>query len=186
MAKNQMTKILENPEVHEAMTHGYNGILASLFIRILRELNVSVARWSALMADFVNDASNGVPDNQKDRTSMRGNLTKEFSRKQMTWKVFVKGLRFLQIKKFQVTITAQHQNGRVTVHHSKMINLGDRSQLRALLQDVDSSDEADQADEDTTGAQPSANQDLNPASAAAQRAQATEAARDGLINKDPK
>lgn len=147
MPKNQMTKILENPLKHESMARGYGGILAGLFARIIYEMNISVPRWLSLMDAFVTDARNGAQtENQKDRTSMRGNLTKEFSRDQMTWKVFIKGLRFLQIVRFQLTITAYHANGKVTRHHSKPINLGGRSELQEFLRNVDTPDDAELAE----------------------------------------
>lgn len=147
MPKNQMTKILEDPLKHESMVHGYGGVLAGLGARIIYEMKISVPRWLSLMNDFVTDARNGAQtENQKDRTSMRGNLTKEFSRPQMTWKVFIKLLRFLQIVKFQLTITAYHATGKVSQHHSKVINLGGRLELGEFLRNVDTMDEADLAD----------------------------------------
>lgn len=146
MPKNQMTKILENPLRHENMARGYGGILAGLFARIIYEMGISVPRWLSLMNDFVHDSQNSKAENQKDRTSMRGNLTKEFSRDQMTWKVFIKGLRFLQIQKIQLTITAYHANGKVTQHISKPILLGDRLNLEEFLRSVDTPDDAELAE----------------------------------------
>lgn len=148
MPKNQMTRILEDPLKHESMTYGYGGVLAGLFARILWDMRITVPRWLSLMNDFVNDASNSnQTQNQKDRTSMRGNLHKEFSRAQMTWKVFLKGLRFLQVVKFQIIIVALHTNGKTTEHKSKVINLGDRMNLQDFLRSVDTPDEADEAEE---------------------------------------
>jgi hypothetical protein len=142
MPKNQLSKILEDPHRYVGQVHGANGILASLFRQMLGDLNISIARWGSLMADFISDARNNVPNNQKDRTSMRGNLTKEFSRPQMTWKVFCKGLRFLQITKIELTIRAHHPNGRTT-SHSTVVNLGTRQQLNELLNDLESPDRDD-------------------------------------------
>lgn len=150
MPKNQLSKILEAPHRYVDQTHRTaNGILASLFRRILGDLNISVARWQSLMADFVSDAHNGAPSNQKDRTSMRGNLTKEFSRPQMTWKVFCKGLRFLQVVRFRLTIEATWPNGRTSVHGA-VVDLGKRQNLNDLLKDLDTSDDSD--DEAPAGA----------------------------------
>lgn len=146
MGQNKITKILENPFYYESLTYGYNGILAALARRIIGELGVSVPRWQSLMADFVSDSRNGVPANQKDRTSMRGNLTKEFSRETMTWKVFIKFLRFLQAIRIVLTLEITWASGRVTEHKSRPIDLGQRQPLAEFLRDVDSPDEDDSDD----------------------------------------
>ena len=60
---------------------------------------------------------------------MRGNLTKEFSRPQMTWKVFCKGLRFLQIVKIELVVKAYHENGKTSLH-STHVDLGRRRDMQ--------------------------------------------------------
>lgn len=175
MPKNQMIKILEDPLRHESLAYGYNGVLAGLFARVLYELKIGPLRWYALMADFINDSRNATVSNQKDRTSMRGNLLKEFSKEQMTWKVFMKGLRFLQVQRFQITIHAWHANGSESVHHSKIINLGGRK-LSEFLEDVDSPDVEDR-DESESEESPAAD-----AAALKQHAAATEAGQQDLFD----
>jgi hypothetical protein len=146
MAQNKITKILQDPFYYESLAYGYNGILAALARRILGELGVSVPRWQNLMADFVTDARNGVPANQKDRTSMRGNLTKEFSRETMTWKVFIKFLRFLQAVRIVLVLRITWATGRTSEHESRPIDLGHRRPLAEFLKDVESPDEEDSDD----------------------------------------
>lgn len=126
--KHTMNNIVSKPFYYEKLTYTTaNGILAALFYRMLGELNISLTAWGQLLNDFVSDSRNGLKDdNQKDKTSMRGNLTKEFGRLAMTWKVFIKGLKILQIVRFQITIEAVHGNGVVTKHTTNWITLRDK------------------------------------------------------------
>jgi hypothetical protein len=118
MAKNKLTKILTAPDKDIKKTFGANGVLSRLFRQMLLDLNIGPSRFGSLLQEYILDPRNGVPNNKKDQTSMRGNLTKEFSRPQMTWKVFCKALRFLQIKKIEFVIKAHHRIGKSTIHSS--------------------------------------------------------------------
>lgn len=123
MAKNKLTKILTAPDKDIKKTHGSNGVLSRLFRQMLLDLNVGPSRFGSLLQDYILDPRNGVPNNKKDQTSMRGNLTKEFSRPQMTWKVFCKALRFMQIIKIEFVIKAHHRGGKSTIH-STVVDFG--------------------------------------------------------------
>ena len=81
-----------------------SGILARLFRLILRDRNMSMMGWSSNMARYLNDPRNGCPQNNKDRSSVRGNLTKELLRPTMTWKVFKKAIRFLAPQKIDFIV----------------------------------------------------------------------------------
>lgn len=138
MAKNNhIQQILQAPDKYISRTRGANGILTRLWIQILSDRGVTLPRWGSLMADYISDARNGIPNNKKDQTSMRGNLTKEFTREQMTWKVFCKGLRFLQVLKIELVIKAYHANGETSLH-STVVDFGGR---RAPIVDDPATDE---------------------------------------------
>lgn len=125
--KHTMNNIVADPFTYADLTYNSaNGILAAMFYRILGERKISLPAWGQLMNDFVSDARNGLKDdNQKDKTSMRGNLTKEFSRLAMTWKVFIKGLKILQVVRFRVHIEAQYATGKPVLHSSDWTTLRD-------------------------------------------------------------
>lgn len=72
-----------------------NGVLAKLFRTIVQERRINPGSWAKLMYDYLNNPSNGVQNNPKDRSSARGNLNKELHRTSMTWKVFRKAILFL-------------------------------------------------------------------------------------------
>lgn len=123
MAKNKLTRILTSPDREIRNTHGANGALARLFRVILLDLNIGPSRFGSLLQDYILDPRNGVANNKQDQTSARGNLTKEFARPQMTWKVFCKALKFLQILRIEFSVTAHWRHGNPTVHSTK-VNLG--------------------------------------------------------------
>ena len=64
-----------------------------------------------MLAAFI-DETEGHLDLDK-RMNVRSNLNKEFRLAKMTWKVFCKGLRFLQVANFTLNITAYREDGKI-------------------------------------------------------------------------
>lgn len=116
--KKKAEKIL--PEINSG---GTDSILASMFRTIIDEMAMNHIRLQHLMNMWLNDPKNGIPRNIKDQSSARGNLQKELFKTKMSWKVFCKGLRFLNIVRFEFVIRAHHSNGNIT-EHTKAVNLG--------------------------------------------------------------
>lgn len=125
---NRLNRMLSAPDKLRTRTPGGNGMLSRLFRTILQDLNITGQRFAKFMEDYITDTRNGVPNNKKDQTSMRGNLNKEFSREQMTWKVFCKALRFLQFTRVEIILRCHHANGTIT-EHKDALDLGQRFQL---------------------------------------------------------
>lgn len=121
-----IAKMLEDPKKELNKTFGPVGALSKLFRVILFELKVSPYRFSMLMDRFLNDPKNQVPDNPKERFNNRGNLNKEFSNPAMSWKVFIKCMKFLQFTELRLTLEARHNDGTITSHRA-MIDLRDGS-----------------------------------------------------------
>lgn len=103
------------------VSNSSDGILAALYKNIFMVLGVTPERFNVLMDQFLRDPRNGIPTNLKERSSARGNIRKELLRPYMTWKVFCKGLKFLNIPSFSVSITLNHRNGSKTYHTQKII-----------------------------------------------------------------
>lgn len=132
------------PRVPKPAT-GITGVLTRMFRTIQFDMGVNSYRWNSLMEEYLRleiagaerrrrekDSRNTDPDkpqidhvelNRRDRTSIRGNLNKEFNRGSMTWKVFCKTLMFLQIKKFQIVIIAEHRGGIQSEHRGPWVTL---------------------------------------------------------------
>lgn len=117
--------MLHRPDKGMAATHGVAGVLSKLFRQMLIDLNISPMKFSALLADYVRDKRNKVPDNRRDQSSIQGNLTKELSRPDMTWKVFCKGVRFLQFTRFEICLKCYKQDGTHSIH-TLPVNLYER------------------------------------------------------------
>jgi len=107
----------------EIRAGGSDTILSSMFTTIYHGISITNSKWNHLMNAYLIDPKNGIPRNNKDQSSARGNLHKELFKPKMTWKVFCKGMRFLNIVRFEIQITAFHTNGTLTVH-KKTVDLG--------------------------------------------------------------
>lgn len=94
---------------------GSAGILSRLFQTILHDLNINGPRWKYLLDKYVDREVSNF-DNRRDRTSIRGNLNKELTRRRMSWKVFCKAMQFLDFVGFEIQIHAKHRSGQVTIH----------------------------------------------------------------------
>jgi hypothetical protein len=92
------------------------GVLARMFRQILGETNTRPGEWTGLMNRYLSDPNNRIPANGKDRSSTRGNLNKELSRKSMTWKVFRKALRFIGATHVTLQLTLDWVKRPSTVH----------------------------------------------------------------------
>lgn len=107
------------PYGEEIMTGSSDSILASLFRTILMDLNVTAIRFDRLLERYINNAR--LPNNIKEASSQRGNLKKELLKSSMSWKVFVKGMVFLNVRKFDISIKLHLSSGLVSEHHKTVI-----------------------------------------------------------------
>jgi hypothetical protein len=101
------------------MTGTSDSILASLFRTILIDLGITPMRFNVLLEKYI-DKSN-IPKNIKEVSSLRGNLKKELLKSTMSWKGFIKGLIFINIKRFEVRITLHHGSGKITEHYKSIV-----------------------------------------------------------------
>jgi hypothetical protein len=94
---------------------GASGVLARLFnlicLNITDGKGFSQIQWNQMLTTFI-DATEGQLTAEK-RQSVRGNLNKEFRLSKMTWKVFCKALRFLQVANFTIHLTAYREDGSI-------------------------------------------------------------------------
>lgn len=110
--RSQMLDILHDPgkKIEEA-----RDVLSKAFRTILRESRFSVADWNTKMPDYLKDRRNGIPQNGKDMSSARGNLSKELSRNTMTWNVFMKGIAFMNPVSAKLTIEIEFEREKVVL-----------------------------------------------------------------------
>lgn len=115
----------EMPSDDEAVSTNTDKILADVYRELLDILDVDHIEFNRLMDMFLSDARNAIPQNIRKRSSVRGNLRRELLKPTMTWKVFCRGLKFLNAQSFVFIIELWHYNGRITLHKSLKILLDD-------------------------------------------------------------
>lgn len=91
------------------------GELAFLFRKLLIQRKVSLMNWDKFMDVYLNDPTNQIPPNGKDRSSTRGNMNKALLSNNMTWKVFKKALKFIGVMKVRVEIHTTWRDGSTTI-----------------------------------------------------------------------
>jgi len=86
---------------------GPNQTLSLVFRKMLYDNDINISKWNRLMHRYLNDPTNRIPLHSKGRSSIRGNLTKELMKTDMTWKNFVKGLKFLNPDKVELNFSVE-------------------------------------------------------------------------------
>lgn len=107
-----MDQLLKQPDKGAKKTAGTNGVLSRLWRTLLCLHEIEEKKWSRILDNYVSDPKNNIPNTKKDRISARGNITREFAKPQMTWKVFIKALRFLGVAKIEIVLNITHVNGK--------------------------------------------------------------------------
>lgn len=96
-----------------------DSVLASLYRSILHNL-LNAAQFEERVTRYVIRHFKSA-SNIKDRSSIRSQLYKELLSDRITFKVFMKGLRVIGVKGFDLRISLHHANGNTTVHEKKVI-----------------------------------------------------------------
>lgn len=91
-----------------------DSILASLFRTILSDIGMDIYRFNGLLLKHLSRVNSNL--NIREISSIRGNLSNELLRSVMTWKVFIKGLLFLNVQKFDLNLTLESDQGQMSVH----------------------------------------------------------------------
>lgn len=95
--------------------------ISTLFHDILFQMSINTRRFNELIRDYIVRAK--IPTNLKQVSNTRGSLKKELTKPKMSWKVFNKGLLFLNVRSFNLGVQLYHTNGKITTHY-RSIKLG--------------------------------------------------------------
>lgn len=90
------------------------GALTSLYRTIMFGLGITADRYDALMARYIQKAL--FDTSRKEKAMVRIGLSKELLKESMTWKTFVKGIKFLNVPKFELYLTLWQSTGNMTMH----------------------------------------------------------------------
>lgn len=113
------------------------GVLSVLFRQLLVVLNIDGWMWDKLMRRYLLDPRNGIQNNSRDRSSARGNLNKELKRDDMTWRVFLKSLNFLDFVRVEFSIKATVKSGKSYTVTAKLKDRGPIVQPDAFEEEDD-------------------------------------------------
>lgn len=102
-------------------------VLSAILRELMLELNLrELSVWEQYVSRFVNDPINGIPNAERGQrpamNSARGNLRKELLTDKISFRVFCKGMRFLDFQSFEFKVIAHSKSGRV-YEKSKLVVL---------------------------------------------------------------
>jgi hypothetical protein len=83
--------------------------------------------WDRNMLRYLKDPRNRIPQNSRDMSSARGNLSKELLRPTMTWGVFEKAIRFLNPFRVRLRLEFEWKSG-IKTEYTAVIYVGDKSE----------------------------------------------------------
>jgi len=89
-------------------------ILSRLYRTIMHDVGIDHQRYSALMERYIKQAANDP--NRQEKAMARAGLSKELLKDVMTWRSFIKGLQFLHVETFSITLTLTHSTGKKSKH----------------------------------------------------------------------
>jgi hypothetical protein len=79
-----------------------NAILSRMFKKLCYDRGITPDSFNALLERYI--VRSNLPRNLKSISSVRGNLRKELLKDTLSWKVFIKGLCFLNISRFDLVL----------------------------------------------------------------------------------
>mgnify|MGYP000085355068 FL=1 len=112
MGKNLKEVIMD----HDKQVGMSRNALAKLFRTLLLDLNIKHHDLDQYIVRYLDDPTNAVPRNNKDRSSEKGNLLKQLGKDAITWRIFTKGLKLLRPKQVRLILEFTDQKNITTVH----------------------------------------------------------------------
>lgn len=114
--RNNLTDILQNGRqtINRPMSP-----ISKLIRVILSDLNVRPHQFNTLLKNYLNDPLNGF-DSPESKSSENGNIKKEFSRENSTFKTLVKLTKVLNPEEVEFIVRYKWHNGKETEHNVGM------------------------------------------------------------------
>ena len=93
-----------------------NNTVKGILTRVYKFFMVSFGKdrtpvWNKLMDQYVNDPANNISSYRSKRTSIRGNMKREYLGPQLSWPKFCEAMRFARFKKLEIVFIAEDENG---------------------------------------------------------------------------
>lgn len=103
----------------EKKIDGTESVLRNIYNEIMLKLGITLEKFNELTNQYIIRAN--IPLNVREISSTRGNIKKEILKSSMSWKVFIKGLIFLNVEKLDMAVKLYHHNGKVTTHYRSVV-----------------------------------------------------------------
>lgn len=104
-----------------------SGTLSKLFRQIMADQQYNKTIWDRNMLRYLKDPRNRIPQNSRDMSSARGNLSKELLRPSMTWGVFEKAIRFLNPFRVRLRLEFEWRSG-IKSEYTAVIYVGNKTE----------------------------------------------------------
>lgn len=111
-----MGELINKRDYGIGQTKGIGGVLAELWRKTLRDLNMPYGRFEFLCNQFVQRARLGLTDARVANYFNRGNLRRELAKPTMTMKVFIKALKVIDCTSMTISIELKHRGGDTSIH----------------------------------------------------------------------
>jgi hypothetical protein len=114
--------VMDDPYRSPPLEKNVKKALAHLFRKIMLDLGIRTEIFNRLMEQYLMELSQSTSASVKSRASARRNLHAELLKDTMTWRVFCKGMKFLNIPKFIARVTVTDAYGD-TVTYDQLIRI---------------------------------------------------------------
>jgi len=98
--------------------------LATIFKQLRLALKIGPREWLRLMNVYLNSPLLSIPKRGAERSAVKSKVDKELRTDSMTWKMFMRGMRFLGMHEMGITLTI-HRDSKVTKHSLRITNIVD-------------------------------------------------------------
>jgi hypothetical protein len=147
-----MHDVLKAPDKLRTEVRGVSGVLAYLWRTVLLERNISFGQFDTLCMRYIQRARRAQSSSKLANYFNRSNIFREMSRPIMTFKVFVKAMQLIGIKRMKITVELEGHI--LTTTHSATMTLGEEGvSFDELIEDSDEKREDEKPTPDAPGAE---------------------------------
>jgi hypothetical protein len=121
---NELTALLQDRSKGVHATKGIGGLMARLWRQILLDTSMELGKLEHLLQRHIERGRRAGTDPSIVNYYNKGNLRRELAKPTMTWRVFIKALRVIDIVHVRFAVELTHRGGKRTLHGID-VNLAD-------------------------------------------------------------
>lgn len=85
-------------------------LLTRLWRTTLFDLNIGPKTFNGYVQRYLNDPNSGIGDSTKDKNNHRGNLMKELGSNEISYRVFDRALRVIEVEEFELVLRLKRKD----------------------------------------------------------------------------